>query len=225
MHIKKLLPSRKDRVSGPKPIYKYFDRAEFADALAGGYFHLSTLGACRGYENQERGDKNEGVLKTHLDQMHAEEIGDEHVRQLNQVGIGVMPGATIRNFSIKNATLNESVLDAYVFCATRGFSRDLRGDFGQYCVEITYPERVFELVTQALAKVRTIRSAGVGAVVYSGTHRQARDAHPAHAGFIKDRLFQSQQEVRMLWTVQRDADLQGLGLEVPIISRLCRRVA
>ena len=45
-----------------RPLFRCFDREEYANAFATGEIRLSTLTRCREYENAERGDSGEGTL-------------------------------------------------------------------------------------------------------------------------------------------------------------------
>lgn len=48
-----------------RPLYRYFDTPEHADALTQGYVWISTLQKCRQYENEHQGDRGEGLQYYH----------------------------------------------------------------------------------------------------------------------------------------------------------------
>lgn len=101
-------------------VFRYFDEAWKADALAAGDVWISTLGECRNYENPAQGDReeahetyNSGYIRGNGDNPALVEIG-------RRCGIEIGPGC--QNITLSNNTRITSIPDAYVLCTTRGFA-------------------------------------------------------------------------------------------------------
>jgi hypothetical protein len=114
-----------------------------------------------------------------------------------------------------------------VLCTTEAFDPDeLSETFGRYCVAISDPERLFRLLTDRLREDHNVAQAAYGRVVYRDRYYTGLEEPPGPIGFVKppDKC-QDQREVRFLWTLSGEEELQPFLLQVPEITTLCRRVA
>lgn len=205
-------------------VFRYFDEAWKADALAAGDVWVSTLGECRKYENSAQGDReeahetyNSGYIRGNGDNPALVEIG-------RRCGIEIGPGC--QNITLSNNTRITSIPDAYVLCTTRGFvDGRLTEDFGQYCVEITNPMLFFQCVSSKLMSDIAMSSVAAGEVIYSDRYYRGLQKPPGPIGFVKPAdQYASQNEFRFLWVPRSTNDLSPFLLPVPEVASICRRV-
>lgn len=210
-------------------VYRFFDQAEYAEQFCKGKLRVSTLEACRGYENAEQGDKGEGVWQHTISDIHIPNAQDVDVSGLLYAGVRVDPSAT--NVVIKNVSGGKKIENAYVLCTTKLFNPDaFSTSFGKYCVEISNAQCFAHAVTEAIHKyhrdLKWVR-ADFGNVDYIENRSGVDFEKPAnHIAFLKPKNpYKSQEEFRFLWSLSEPhLDIRPLDLNIPSIAKYCKRV-
>ncbi|MFJ4392985.1 hypothetical protein [Pseudomonas soli] len=133
-----------------KSVYRFIKSEVHADQLARGEIYISTLETCRGFEDPQRGDKEEGYERYfNKGTISGGGSNSEFVYQANQLGMLIGPDAT--GITIVGGERLTKLHDSYVLCTTMGFSREsLTESFGKYCVEIFDVDGFAKVVTQCL---------------------------------------------------------------------------
>jgi len=206
-------------------VYRFFNDSSHADALADGKVWLSTLETCRRYEDPKQGDPEEGSVTNNSGYA----VGDSGDNNFDAIaarsGIHIGPGCS--NITLSNNIAIHRLPDAIVLCTTELFDPDgLSETFGRYCVAISDPARLFAQITEQLQEVHNVAQAVYGRVIYRDRYYTGLEKPPGPIGFVKPPdKYQDQHEVRFLWTLSGQEDLQPFLLEVPEATTLCRRVA
>lgn len=126
------------------PVYRFFRERHHAEQLTQGIVWLSTLGSCRGYEEDGRGDAAEATQVYRSGEVSGSGA-DSHIQYVAQhsgIKLEIAPGAKIDHVIIKDAIYSRGIKDAFVLCASQKFDQSCMEIFGPYCVEISRP-RVF----------------------------------------------------------------------------------
>ena len=206
-------------------IYRFFDDPSHADDLAAGKVWISTLEACRRYENQKRGDPEEAVHRYNSGFATGNGDDPEFVEIARRSM--VLLGPDVTNGVLSNNTVEDVLIDAFVLCTTENADpTDLEEKFGPYCVKISNSERFFDLVTKRLHQCREdVLENLMGKVHYRDRNWMGLEDPPGIPGFVKPvHLYQVEQEVRFLWTVRNPSHIRPFLLEVPEAAHLCIRV-
>lgn len=205
-----------------KSVFRFFESNEHAEALLRGAVWISTLNACRAYEENGRGDKGEGSLDYRIKQ--AEGIGrDPDFRTVaERAGIGVSEGARV---TLSNISRRMQLTDAYVLCTTMEHSpENLSSTFGSHCIEILDSAHFFKLITHRLNSLIPLNEALLGPVRYTPRQYAGLEEVPGPLGFVKPPdLFEVQKEFRMLWVPHDLSNLKPFLLNAPEIRYLVRR--
>jgi hypothetical protein len=201
-------------------VYRFFRSAEHADAFARGEVLLSTLATCRDYTDPDRGDPGEALHGFDVD-CSCPPSETELVAMARALAPPVA-GAHVAN---AEGMAIAQIRDAYLVSTSAEFDPEtMRAPFGAWCVEIRDARAFFDAVTGALAAGLPLLDARWGPVHY----RERIDLHaatpPEEIGFIKPRRYERQQEVRFLWSVDREGLLLPLTLQIPQVARLSRRL-
>lgn len=204
-------------------LYRFFDEKWKAEALVSGEVWISTLEACRGYDNAAQGDAGEGTLEYHSGTISGS--GSDPMVQLvaARSGFGDLSGC--KNVHMSGNVITHKIPDAFVLCTTEKYSPDdMKDDFGGYCVKISEPNSFFRKVTRRLTEVQNLRYARINKVSYS--KRSYTGTEPMlvpHIGFVKPNkdIYTSQNEVRMLWELAKHADIEPFALNCPEIKKFC----
>jgi hypothetical protein len=208
-------------------LYRFFPKKSEAEALVSGKVWVSTLEACRGYDDPARGDAGEGTIEYNSGTIS----GDGSDPRLQMIaarsGIGgIGPGA--KNISISNVTHSMRIPDAFVLCTTEKYSPDdMKDGIGSYCVKITDPNRFFKKVTRRLAEEYHLNLAKINKVSYSKRHYTGTEPmFISHIGFVKPNIdiYTSQNEVRMLWELKKHINIKPFLLDCPEIKKFCTLV-
>lgn len=206
------------------PVYRYFREPQHAEDLANGRVWISTLETCRQYEDPAQGDPLEGHISYNSGFVNGD-FGDPQLMTVARHA-GIYIGEGSRNITINAFRSRRHIPDAFVICTTENFQpTEFRETFGQYCVEITDPERFFNLVNAAL-KCQTKKVNGnFGRVIYADRMHYGQQPEPGHIGFVKPPTpYKTQSEVRFLWTVEQHEKLSSFMINVPGVSSICRLV-
>ena len=200
----------------PEVIYRFFLEEWQAGAFLDGNIWISTLTKCREYEDNERGDKEEGYEKTHSGTLYGSSEDTVFVEKAANMGIEIGPGCS--NCTIKNSTKVIAIQDAYILCTS--LSASISRNFGKYGVEITNPEEFFRRVSQTLSLQGLC-----GAVDYTTQRdRNVGEKLQKHPAFIKPLQYKAQQEFRFLWYPQSMDGLMPLSLNCPDVKALCVKI-
>ncbi|CAI1863702.1 MULTISPECIES: hypothetical protein [Serratia] len=209
-------------------VYRFFDNETHADNFCKGLIRISTLEACRGYENPEQGDKDEATWMQRISSMLVDRSSKEQSKALQHASINIHPDAGINYY--ENITVTKKLQNAYVLCSTKYFNPDIFSEsFGKYCVEISNAHEFCDKVTDSIALHYKNISRITGR--YSDIHytkREGLDLNvlPCHIGFLKPATpYASQKEFRFLWTLEnQNIELEKLDINCPKISTICKRI-
>lgn len=210
----------------PAKVFKFFKVEAYADALASGKVHLSTLEICRAYEDPQQGDAEEGFQTYRTGAISGGGDDPAFVLMAGRGGVHIGPG--VQNVHIGEIHMTHQLEDAYVICTTEHFDPANLGEtFGRYCVQIDSPLEFFALVSAAIKKSFGIRGGGQAMrVIYRPREYRNLEPPPGPIGFVKPRdPYASQQEFRFLWQTVAPGLLTPTTLDVPQVAFLCKRLA
>jgi hypothetical protein len=219
-------PSRRPVQDSPHKVYRFFKEPTHADALTSGTVWLSTLEACRAYEDPYQGDPDEAVQR--YKSGHA--VGgsdDDAAFKLIAERSGIFIGPGCSNNTVSNCSAVQRLPDAFVLCTTEKFNPESLSDtFGRHCVEIERPQEFFQLLTANLSKLHDVSAAAFGRVIYRERSYTGLQNPPGPIGFVKPPdKYKSQREVRFLWTSLTGTPLAPFALYAPECAALCKRIA
>lgn len=207
-----------------KPIYRFFPEKWQAESLCKGNVWISTLEACRQYEDPLQGDPEEATHTYHSGHIVGGSGDPAFVEMASRSGIHIGEGCS--NITISNCTSIRRLPDAYVLCTTKAYNpRNLSDTFGNYCVEISNPVEFFKLASMALHKQKTIQEGAMGLVKYQNRNYTGLQHPPGPIGFVKPSdQYSSQMEFRLLWIPQDSLAIKPFLLECPEVSKLCCQI-
>ena len=205
-------------------IYRFFQEEWQADALARGEVWLSTLEACRAYEDPEQGDPEEAYETCNSGYAVGGSNDPGFVEVARRSGVYIGPGCS--NITLSNNTMKTILPDAYVLCTTTEFSPEkLSETFGRYCVEVTNPKDFFVLISESLEKSKKIKEAAAGKVIYKDRSYTGMESPPGRIGFVKPPdLYATQREFRLLWVPENSSGLAPFLLKCPEAAHFCKRI-
>lgn len=207
-----------------KPVYKFFEKEEYADALLCGNVHLGTLNVYRAYEDVEQGDSEE-ASETYFGNSIVGSSNDPKVaEQLRRCGIRI---EGCNNVVVSNARNVWSLPDAYVFCTSAEYlPENMSEKIGtKHCVKIKDPERFFNIVSRKINSISAIHEAAMGEVIYRDRHYTGLEQPPGPIGFVKPAIpYEKQKEFRFLWRMQGPNKLEPFQISCPEIRELCERM-
>lgn len=206
-----------------KPVYKFFEKEEHADALLRGNVHLGTLNTYRDYEDAEQGDSEEAYETYFASDIEGSSNDYKVAEQLRRSGMRMESN----NIRIGKATRTIALPDAYVLCTTIEFSpENMSEKIGtKFCVEIKDPRKFFEIVSKKLNSISAIHKAEMGKIIYTDRHYSGLEEHPGMIGFVKPAFpYEKQKEFRFLWRMKDSNNLKPFQLSCPEISDLCERI-
>lgn len=207
-------------------VYRFFNKESEADALAAGNVWISTLQACRRYENAERGDRAEGTTVYATGRIAGDTSDPELALVAKRMGVEI--GSNARNVALIDNIVTTHVDDALVLCTTELFDpSSLSQAFGDHCVRISNPVEFFKIVSLSLRRYVVLRGALMGRVVYGPRHHRGLEPYPpGPLGFVKPPVYAAQHEVRMLWDVHpAQRPLKPGLLDCPESAEFCERIA
>ncbi|MFJ3002211.1 hypothetical protein [Serratia liquefaciens] len=210
------------------PVYRFFDEEIHADNFCKGIIRISTLEACRGYENPEQGDAGEASWLQSIGSLFIKDAKGGRFESLEMAGISVHPSAT--NVLIENSCGLTKIPNAYVLCTTRHYDKNVFSEsFGKYCVEISNAHDFCVMISRKIATHhKGIKIWGqYNDILYTDRLGVDLQGPSRHIGFIKPRIpYASQREFRFMWTLEDEfAVLEKLDIECPEVIGICNRVA
>ncbi|TSJ83887.1 hypothetical protein [Chitinimonas sp. BJB300] len=217
--------SRLKRERNAAKVYRFIKEESHANALVNGNVWINTLEKCRAYEDPLQGDEEEAVHRYNSGYIMGGSDDPSLMVVAARCSINIGPGCP--NITLNNNTSVHRIPDAFVLCATEFFNpKELNQTFGMYCVEISNPNKFFQLLTMKLRELHQIRQAAWGKVIYRKRNYSGLEDPPGPLGFVKPAdPYSVQREVRFLWTINSARDLLPFLLEVPEVTSLCRRIA
>ncbi len=203
-----------------KIVYRYMNDEKYTDLFAEGEIRLSTLKACRGYENPERGDKDEAHETYEV--THMTDRDPNFYSKSRRLGfhIGRSFGSVFKNCSSKSVLPN-----GFVLCTTaRRDDEKFMKDFGEFCVKIKDIDLFYHLITLEIQKQYSLRAGHHQKVIYSNQKYKDDELPAGKIGFVKKEKFKWQEEYRFLWLPKDFNDCQIIDINIPAIKDLCERV-
>lgn len=207
-----------------KPVYRFFKEKKHAEDFCRGTIWLSTLNACRKYENPLQGDPGEALHSYSVDSMTGSSSDAEFVRKARLVSVHIE--GHIPNITISNATEHRAIDDAFVLCTTIEFNPEKLSDtFGEYCVKISNPKEFFEKLSSSLEKIHPIKNKQMGEIIYDKREFTVHEQASGQIGFVKPKdIYSEQKEFRFLWEVQEYNAIQPFLLDCPSVATLCELI-
>ena len=204
-------------------VYRFLRSEEHAQQFANGRIYISTLKACRAYEEEGRGDAEEGYERRLIDHARGGSNNSEFVELAQKVGIHIGEGCS--NISLSNVEGVNFIHDAYVLCTTDQFDpKKLGPRYGKYCVEITDPLAFFNVVTRALLSHAVLKEGFMGPIIYKDRLIKNMEESPGLIGFVKPPdIYADDREYRFLWTVTQ-AEIKGILIDIPDASSYLKRI-
>lgn len=204
-------------VSGP--LYRCFEKREYAEALAGGSVWITTLSECRRIE-PPRGDPNEALINYESGAVDSNDPDFKLVA--SRLKISAKDGVFPSRCRIINCSKKTSIGDAYLLCMTKKYQSAFEG-IGKYWVKISNPVEFSRFLTAHLSRHIELRGAWLGTVLYNGVTHIGAAPPPGPIGFVKNPDgYVDQKEVRLLWTVpDNQQPLVPFLLACPDLSRYC----
>ncbi|WP_416413754.1 hypothetical protein [Pantoea sp. App145] len=205
----------------PNKIYRFFDNENFANDFVKGNMRISTLGVCRANENKAQGDSKEGTMTYHINYISSEEKNSEQI--LKRAGYrmkGCVDCYVIDSFG------EQEQKDSYILCTTMKFNpEDFKQDFGSYCIEITNPKKLMEIITRTLHKTKGITMCNYGRVVYKNRLTFQNECLEVPIELIKPDtdIYKMQNEFRFTWYTA-ESNISPIDIKCGDISDICKRI-
>lgn len=203
-----------------KTVYRYMNDEDHINQFLKGRIRISTLEACRSYENQEMGDKEEAQEVYTVNYMASGDPNFFKKSEKLRLFLPCAPGSVIENCSVINHLPN-----GFLICTTnRRDDEKFSKDFGRFCIKINDSERFFQIVTQAIRKKFDLLGGHHEKVTYQAQKYSDDELPPGKIGFVKRTRYQWQDEYRFLWLPNNSDIGTHLLIDVPEIKYLCERV-
>lgn len=203
----------------PSKLYRFFDKKEFADDFVNGKLRISTLETCRNHENKAQGDAEEGYMFNYIKRIHSSHPRFHEIS--NRGGICMVDS---ENCVIENNTYTEYIEDAYLLCTTTKYHpEDFTDDFGSYCVEITDPLKMMEIITQTLHSTSKVTHCKYSEVKYRSRTFQQEEIIENLMEFLKPDtdIYMSQNEFRFVWYTEI-SPITPINIECGSFSEFCK---
>lgn len=203
----------------PSKLYRFFDKKEYAEDFVNGKLRVSTLETCRNHENKAQGDAQEGYMFNYIREIHSSHPRFQVIS--NKSGI-CMIGSD--NCVIKNSTYKECIEDAYLLCTTTQCRpEDFTDDFGDYCVEITDPLKMMEMITQTLHRTSKVTHCQYREIKYRSRAFQQEEIIDIPMEFLKPDtdIYMSQNEFRYVWYTDV-SPIMPINIECGSFSEFCK---
>lgn len=214
-----------DRTS-PYAVYRFMREESHVESMLQGNVYLSTLEACRRYENEERGDRYEGYSLYSSGIVSG--LGSEpHMRTVgSRLGVELGPD-TMGHFAWCSSRTRLS--DSYVLCTTDRFSTSMFKDFGNYCVEISCLPDFYMLMSKLLKENHNIGHGLAGYALYKDRWYEGLDPPPeppTSVVLLKPERYKHQKEYRFSWNpVPNRRDLTPLTVSSDKLKPFFRRIS
>ncbi|SSI00394.1 hypothetical protein [Klebsiella quasipneumoniae] len=193
--------------------YKYFKELKFKDDFLSGKIWVGTLSGFRKIENENQGDKDEGLTFYNTSQS----FNHDDWKELSQKNPSV--GQLISFGGVFNGTINISNLtvqspDLYTVCFSKKRDDKLfKNDFGEFCVKINDTEKFFiTLMISAMEQMYKIKYCEHGSVDY--TKKSLTDlSEKTYSVFHKPEKYSWQEEYRFSWATEQNHEIHPFLLD------------
>lgn len=183
-------------------LFKYFKNKQFKDDFLKGKVWTGTLSGFRKIENDNQGDKSEGLTFYNTTQSFTEDTWKEV--SINNPSIGGMvkfgDSSTGSLFTISNLTV--SLPDSYTICfSTKRDDELFKDDFGEFCVKINDAEKLYFAISIPMLEMNPdIKRMNHNNVQY--TKKELTNiADKIYTAFHKPERYFWQEEYRFSWTM------------------------
>lgn len=205
----------------PKKLYRFFEKEEYANEFINGRLRISTLETCRNHKNEAQGDRNEGYLRHHIKRIDSSHPQFEKIAMRGGIYLENCTGVVIEN------NINITIIDdAYLLCTTTKYTpKDFNEDFGGFCVEITDPLKMVEMITHTLQINNNVTHCRYGKIFYSHRTFQQEEYPEVPIEFIKPDtdIYRSQNEYRFVWYTNK-LPITPINIECGSFSQICKRI-
>lgn len=205
-------------------VRRYFHEAQYAESMADGEFRISTLSACRGYEDANRGDPNEGSTSYNtgaLTGAHPNARALARMAGIHLAGEGQLSEHVV----LSNNTFVTKIYDGYVICMAHQpiTDADTLRTFGRYYVEISDVDLFSHRVGKTLEReLSMVFEHSRGPISYNGHAHVGDGPSPGRIAFVKDPRYRPQHEYRALWVGNRSHKYEVRSIVVPRVAELCK---
>lgn len=201
-------------------VYRYFDKEIHADNFCKGQIRLSTLQACREYEDIDQGDMDEGKEVCRIKHLNnSDPLWREHLKSRGIEIIG-----NVKSFTMENVTISSTLNNAHVLCTTNTPDHQkFAKSFGEYCVEIAHIESFYHILGKYLWGLGFI-PIGRKKVTYGNIEFDQHGQPIDKIGFVKLPRYQWQDEYRLLWERRDAAIIEPKVYNCSDIAHLCKRI-
>ncbi|HDO6740635.1 hypothetical protein VSR89_22390 [Klebsiella pneumoniae] len=202
----------------PTKLYRFFDNESYANDFVDGKLRVSTLETCRNHENKAQGDPEEGYSRHYINRIDSSDPQFQEIAMRGGCHFVNCADITIENHT--NTTIFE---DAYILCTTTKCNpADFTEDFGRFCVEITNPYKMMELITKALISNNITRCI-CGEIQYRTRTFQQEEYPQVPIEFIKPDtdIYMAQNEFRFSWHT-KDSPITPININCGSFSEFCR---
>lgn len=159
---------------------------------------VSTLEACRKYEEKDRGDPGDGTMWTQHPDAYGDGDTDAVVESLNLIGVSVPRDA--KRVTVQDLSELNHIPDAWLFCMSAEYNPSTMKSFGRYCVGIRDPQQLYDRLTDSIHTLTPLKQRARGPVTYADRSHLASEPSPGVIGFVKPRdLYGEQREWRMMF--------------------------
>ena len=206
---------------GPlKAVYRYMNNEEYLEMFLKGKIRISTLKACRLYENQEMGDKDEAKEVYKVSYMNDKDPNFH--KKANKLNMSIVNSY---NITVQNCSREQWLPNGFVLCTTdRRDDEKFSKDFGKFCLRINDSERFFQIISKAIHEKYSLHGGLHEKIIYKPQHYLDDDPPPGKIGFVKRLRYSWQEEYRFLW-LPKDWEIPDhLFIDIPEIKYLCERI-
>ncbi|ENU29339.1 hypothetical protein F991_02728 [Acinetobacter sp. CIP-A165] len=202
-------------------IYRYMDDEIYLDMFCEGKIRLSTLETCRNYENQEKGDIQEGQETYSITHMTDNDPNWRYKAKKAGLSIGEFSGYC----TFTNCSSTKKLPDGFLLCTTARRDDDkFSKDFGRFCVKIKDADLFYRLITDEIRKQCDLYCGSHKKVIYRDQNYKDDELPPGKIGFVKRQKYSWQEEYRFLWLPKNFGHCEIIDINIPAIKDLCERV-
>lgn len=176
-----------------QPLYRFFDKKEWADSFYNGDIRLSTLNICRNHENLFARDELEAKANVTLSYLPIADSNDEKNQMvLNDLASMGIPILDSKNIIIRFISGGQRQIDdAYILCFSTDNSDFLDKRFGKFCIKINQPKILLYLIWAEVKRLKLAIQVKEGKIEYDNNLAIdiSRQRINDKLGFIKREIF------------------------------------